>query len=153
MIVGPPSWNSVKHLDDLNLPEEDRNLIVTVHYYTPMDFTHQGASWAGRRDQDRSRVARHTQGESGYCDGFQTSPAMGLEERSAESCSVSLGRMTRPQWTHAPDTRPPSRRTAEKLGWGWAYWQFDSDFVLYDIGNDRWIQPIRDALISRETGN
>jgi len=51
VIVGPPSWNSVKHLDGLNLPAEDRNLIVTVHYYTPMDFTHQGASWAGRRDK------------------------------------------------------------------------------------------------------
>ena len=51
VIVGPPSWNSVKHLDSLELPEEDRNLIVTVHYYTPMDFTHQGASWADRRDK------------------------------------------------------------------------------------------------------
>ena len=41
-------------------------------------------------------------------------------------------------------------RTAEKLGWSWAYWQFDSDFILYDIDNDHWVQPIRDALIPND---
>jgi len=38
-------------------------------------------------------------------------------------------------------------RQAEKMGWSWSYWQFDSDFILYDIPNDKWIEPIRDALI------
>ena len=38
-------------------------------------------------------------------------------------------------------------RLAESLGWSWAYWQFDSDFILYDIPAKRWVEPIRDALI------
>jgi hypothetical protein len=38
-------------------------------------------------------------------------------------------------------------RTAESLGWAWAYCQFDSDFVAYDIDTDHWIKPIRKALI------
>jgi endoglucanase len=38
-------------------------------------------------------------------------------------------------------------RTAERLGWSWAYWQFDSDFVVYDIPNSQWIAPIHRALI------
>jgi endoglucanase len=38
-------------------------------------------------------------------------------------------------------------RAAEKRGWSWAYWQFDSDFILYDIGRDTWVEPIRGALI------
>ena len=38
-------------------------------------------------------------------------------------------------------------RAAEKRGWSWAYWQFDSDFILYDIGRDSWIDPLRHALI------
>ena len=37
----------------------------------------------------------------------------------------------------------------EKLGWSWAYWQFDSDFVLYDVKTDKWIEPVRDALVGR----
>jgi aryl-phospho-beta-D-glucosidase BglC (GH1 family) len=45
VIVGPKSWNSLDQLDSLRLPEADRRLIVTFHYDTPMEFTHQGASW------------------------------------------------------------------------------------------------------------
>ena len=26
--------------------------------------------------------------------------------------------------------------TAESLGWAWTYWQFDSDFVVYDIAKE-----------------
>ena len=38
-------------------------------------------------------------------------------------------------------------RTAERLGWSWAYWQFDSDFVVYDIGKDAWVEPLKKALV------
>ena len=41
----------IKDLDKLDLPEEDRNLIVTVHYYSPFPFTHQGAAFAGLQDK------------------------------------------------------------------------------------------------------
>ena len=43
-------------------------------------------------------------------------------------------------------------REAEKRGWSWAYWQFDSDFILYDIPGKRWVEPVRDALIPPESG-
>jgi len=36
---------------------------------------------------------------------------------------------------------------AESLGWSWSYWQFDSDFVVYDMAKDGWVEPIQDALI------
>jgi endoglucanase len=32
-------------------------------------------------------------------------------------------------------------RQAESLGWSWGYWQFDSDFVVYDIDQDGWVEP------------
>ena len=42
-------------------------------------------------------------------------------------------------------------RTAESFGWSWAYWQFDSDFVVYDIERDAWVAPILNALIPTST--
>ena len=40
IVVGPVGWNSIADLDSLQLPEDDRNLIATFHYYSPLPFTH-----------------------------------------------------------------------------------------------------------------
>lgn len=47
IFVGPGRWNGVGELSNLRLPDDDENLIVTVHSYDPFQFTHQGASWGG----------------------------------------------------------------------------------------------------------
>ena len=47
IVVGPGRWNSIGELPKLVLPDDDHNLIVTVHNYDPFFFTHQGADWAG----------------------------------------------------------------------------------------------------------
>ena len=149
VIVGPPSWNSVKHLDGLNLPAEDRNLIVTVHYYTPMEFTHQGASWVGRQGESGVEWRGTPEERAAIAADFQT-----VQEWSRQNNRpILLGEFG--AYDKAPmDSRvrytDAVARTAEKLGWSWAYWQFDADFILYDIDNDRWVQPIHDALIPKE---
>jgi endoglucanase len=33
------------------------------------------------------------------------------------------------------------------MGWSWAYWQFDGDFIVYDIPKEHWVKPILNALI------
>jgi len=38
-------------------------------------------------------------------------------------------------------------RTAEKYGFAWGYWQFSSDFILYDFRTDDFVQPILKALV------
>jgi endoglucanase len=47
IFVGPGQWNSINELPRLALPDDDHNLIVTVHSYEPFLFTHQGADWTG----------------------------------------------------------------------------------------------------------
>ena len=42
-------------------------------------------------------------------------------------------------------------RAAEAQGWSWAYWQFDNDFILWDMKHDTWVEPIRHALIPAST--
>ena len=45
IFVGPGKWNQAGELPNLRLPDNDQNLIVTVHCYEPFNFTHQGATW------------------------------------------------------------------------------------------------------------
>ncbi len=47
IFLGPGRWNSVDELNHLRLPDDDQNLIVSVHSYEPFLFTHQGATWSG----------------------------------------------------------------------------------------------------------
>jgi hypothetical protein len=44
VLVGPGAYNGIGALDELALPA-DPNLIVSVHFYDPFPFTHQGAEW------------------------------------------------------------------------------------------------------------
>jgi endoglucanase len=146
VIAGPAFWNSIDHLQELQLPDADRNLIVTVHYYAPMDFTHQGAAWAGRKDKlgvdwlgtekevnaiatdfDRAAAWAKSHNRPIFLGEFGAYDKALMESRARYTSSVA--------------------RAAEQRGWSWAYWQFDSDFILYDIGRDAWVEPIRNALI------
>jgi len=58
VVIGPRMWNSMGELDNLRLPAADRNIVVTFHYYTPMEFTHQGA-WLARRCAWSGRMPWH----------------------------------------------------------------------------------------------
>ncbi len=148
VIIGPPEWNGFNFLRDLVLPEADRNIIVTVHYYEPFRFTHQGAPWS----PETVRFSGVTWGGAAEIkrleDDFDRVQAWSAANRRP----ILLGEFgaydkapmeSRVRWTAAV------ARAAEARGWAWTYWQFDSDFILYDIGKDRWVEPILRALVPR----
>jgi endoglucanase len=145
VIIGPPIWNSIGYLKDLALPEEDRGIIVTVHYYEPFPFTHQGAAWSPATAH-LSGVSWGSEAEKKRVeDDFARVQKWSLEHRRP----ILLGEFG--AYDKAPlDSRvlytATLARTAESLGWAWAYWQFDSDFIVYDIDRDRWVEPILGAL-------
>lgn len=47
LIIGTSGYNGIDDLNDLHLPDDDLNLMATVHSYEPFYFTHQGAEWTG----------------------------------------------------------------------------------------------------------
>lgn len=150
LVIGPAFWNGIDHIEDLVLPEADRNIIVTVHYYHPMEFTHQGASWSKHRDHsgvewlgtpdEKERIVRELGKVQVWAE--QQNRPIHLGEFGAYDAADMASRA---RYTHA------ITRHAEKLGWSWSYWQFDSDFVVYDIETDGWVTPILNALIPPES--
>jgi endoglucanase len=149
VIIGPGNYNRYDSLDQLKLPQDDRNIIATIHYYLPMSFTHQGAAWSvENRDktgvdwlgtpEEQQAIVQHFEKVQGWAKANNRPILLG------EFGAYDKGPMeSRARYTSFVS------RTAEKLGWSWAYWQFDSDFIVYNINEDRWVEPIRDALIPR----
>jgi len=149
VIIGPGNYNSIGSLKDLRLPEDDRNIIVTVHYYSPMEFTHQGASWVeGYRDKTGVQWLGSPEEKARVVKDFEQAQAWAKEHNRpiflGEFGAYDAGPMdSRVRYTAFV------ARTAEGLGWSWAYWQFDSDFVVYDMAKDQWVAPILNALMGR----
>lgn len=149
VIIGPVFWNGIEYLDELELPEKDRNIIVTVHYYHPMPFTHQGAPW---NDENRDFSGITWSGRPEETELIQQEFAGVQRWAKKHNRPIYLGEFgaydkadmnSRACYTNAV------AREAERLGWSWGYWQFDSDFIVYDINKDCWVEPIRDALIPK----
>lgn len=44
VVIGPTNWNAIGALPGLALPDDD-HLVLSVHFYDPFEFTHQGAEW------------------------------------------------------------------------------------------------------------
>ena len=45
IVIGSNRWQTVDTFDRLRIPEGDRNIILSFHFYTPMLVTHHRASW------------------------------------------------------------------------------------------------------------
>jgi endoglucanase len=149
VIVGPGHWNNVDRLAALALPNSDRMLIATFHYYSPFEFTHQAASWVpgsekwkGRkwsgtpdevaaiaRDFDKAAAWAKKQDRPMYLGEFGAYSAADMDSRAA--------------WTRAVT------RQAKGRGFSSAYWEFASGFGAYDRTRTAWNEPLLRALLDR----
>ena len=50
IIIGSNRWQGYETVKDLRIPENDRNIIISFHYYNPFPLTHYKAFWTDQRD-------------------------------------------------------------------------------------------------------
>jgi endoglucanase len=149
LIIGPGNWNGIESLPTLVLPEDDRNIIVTVHFYHPMAFTHQGAPWS-KENKDLTGIKWNGTAEEKELIENKLKVASDWSIKNdrpillGEFGAYDKGDMdSRARYTSFV------ARTAEKFGFCWAYWQFDSDFIVYNVDKEAWVVPILNALMNR----
>lgn len=148
VVVGPTHWNSLADLQLLKLPP-DPDLLVTFHYYEPFHFTHQGATWAGEE-------VKHLHGITWGTADDRSRLSADFDKVSAWSQAnrrpILLGEFGAYDMSGTPlDLRVAYigavRSEAERRGFGWSYWQFEGNFVAWDMPNQRWVEPVLKALI------
>lgn len=147
MLIGTAEWGGLGGLSALKLPNDD-NIIVTVHYYNPFPFTHQGASWVGAEanawlgtkwnDSDIEREV--VQNEFGPLVRFEKNNNVPIHIGEFGAFSTA-DEKSRSKWTTF------MARYIESLGWSWAYWEFSAGFGIYNPSKGTWNMYLVDALL------
>ncbi len=149
VVIGAAEWGGVPGLLKLDIPD-DGNLIVTVHYYEPFQFTHQGASWVDGADAWLGTTWDGTAQEvAGVEDHFQTIVDWG-EDRGVPINIGEFGAFSaadspsRGRWTEA------IVRFALENDMSYHYWEFASGFGIYNPNNGSWDVELLRALTETE---
>jgi endoglucanase len=146
VIVGSIHSNRISALPTLVLPENDRHILVTVHYYDPHSFTHQGASWI---HGSAAWLGTTWQGTDAQKQDITKAFDQAAAWAQAHQRPIFLGEFgtfqkgdldSRARWTAFV------ARTAESHGFPWAYWEFCSGFGAYDPQAHQWREPLLRAL-------
>lgn len=149
VIVAALNSDEPESLRSLDLPKDDRNLILSIHYYKPFSFTHQGAPWAPEAGPAGTRWGSEAD-KAGVLEDFRA-----IDQWAAEQGRpVYLGEFgvyDKASIMDRAEYLSFIARSAEQVGWSWAVWQFDHDFAIFDTDRDRWIKPLVRSLVPGTT--
>lgn len=147
LLIGSIYGNQIKYLTKLKLPEADRNIIITIHYYEPIQFTHQGAPWS-LKNKNLSGI--EWTGTNEQNEAIQKDFDIAFAWSAANKRPLHLGEFgvyektgmeSRIRWTNYV------ARQAELRHWSWSYWEFNAGFGIYNIDKKEWKPGLLNALI------
>lgn len=149
VLLGTAEWGGVGGLKSLEIPN-DQNIIVTVHYYNPFEFTHQGASWSEGSEAWVGTQWHDTELErQAVVEDFK----LALNLAKDKNIPIHVGEFgafsradidSRVSWTRFLS------RWFEQQGFSWAYWEWNSGFGIYDPDTKMYNQRLVDALVKDE---
>jgi len=149
IVVGPPNWNSVDALSQLDLPAADRRIMVTFHFYNPFQFTHQGAGWVG--EQSKQWLGTKWTGSQAeqrpIIRQFDQAVAWAVEHERPLYVGEFGAYSTADMESRATWTRFIAEQALERK-MGFAYWEFASGFGAWDPQTQAWRNPLLQALTS-----
>jgi endoglucanase len=153
VLIGPRTMNNARFLGELDLPTEERNLIVGIHHYWPITFTMQGETFLGEdhifgnpQEWIGTTWDQTPHQEAELRTGFDQVAAWSAETRYplflgefGTTCNADLA--SRARWTRF------NRRLAEHRGIPWAIWSFGPVFGIYDVDTGTFIPELLAALM------
>lgn len=149
LILGPGSWSNIANLNSISIPADEKNVIVTFHYYNPFNFTHQGASWV-----DGSNAWLGTKWSASAAEVAAMRSEMDNAQKwvTANKRPLNMGEFgsynkadinSRALWTEWVSY------LAIERGFSFNYWEFCSGFGIYDPVNKIWTASLLNALIPK----
>jgi endoglucanase len=147
IVIGTAEWGGISALSKLMIPADEDNVIVTIHYYNPFQFTHQGAEWVN--------------GSGAWLGTTWTATAQQYQTLTTEFNQIKtyatannrpvfigeFGAYNKAEMNSRVIWTTNVARESEKRGFSWAYWEFCSGFGVYDQSANTWRESLLKALI------
>lgn len=147
VIVCPTLYASVGGLETLELPKDD-NIMVTVHYYAPLEFAFQNdENHAGFESAEPIAFI----GNEAELEYMEQELGIVYDYALAHDVHVLVGEFgavkTAPEesrivWTQAVVD------ICEKYGFAYAYWELGHNFGIYDLETGQWNEALLDVLVN-----
>lgn len=147
LIVGTAGWGGLSALDALDIPEDDQNIIATIHYYNPFHFTHQGAEWVEGSDEWLGTRWIGSASEKNYIIQELDYVAAWATEHNRPLFMGEFGAYSKADMNSRFLWTQFVAREAEKREMSWSYWEFCSGFGVYDQAKNDWNSLLLLALI------
>src|SRR5690554_701607 len=150
VMIGTADWGGLGALSKLRLPADDR-LILTIHYYNPFPFTHQGAEWV----ENPSALPVGVIWNGSYYEKkaiinefkplFHYAREHNVPVNIGEFGAYSKADLkSRALWTAY------CARFFENSGFSWHYWEFCSGFGIYNPKTRRFYDELVTALVPKD---
>ena len=150
VVLGTAEWGGLGGLSKLEVPD-DKNIILSIHYYNPFQFTHQGAEWSGEQSQawlgtkwldtEADREVIHNEFKVAKSFSETHNLPVHIGEFGAYSKADLASRV---RWTTYLS------RWFEQQGYSWAYWEFSAGFGIYNPTTRVILEPLAKALLKNE---
>lgn len=174
IVIGSNRWQSFDMVEKLNVPADDKNIILSFHFYNPFMFTHYRASWTDMKDipcpvhypgslisdEDHAAMSDEMKRRYGYGagkSGYNDRKTLEKQIARAADAAAAMGRRLYLGEFGTMATTPEDDRTAwfndvvslcNERGIAYAAWDYKShDFGVAPDGKPR--RKIVDILTRR----
>lgn len=150
VLMGTSNWGGLGSVSSLKIPK-DNNIILTIHYYDPFNFTHQGAEWVGgdskawlgTKWENTTLERNEINSQFNYVKSF--AKLNNLPIHIGEFGSYSKADLdSRVKWSNF------LARWFELQGFSWAYWEFSAGFGIFNPTTNQYLTPLVDALLTNK---
>ena len=130
VVIGTAEWGGIGSLSKLVLPN-DPNIIVTIHFYDPFGFTHQGAEWM----EPILPIGVKWNGTPAEKNAIRSSMNVVRAYSTTHNVPVYIGEFgaidnaddeSRARWIGF------LREVFDEYGFSAAYWEYSSGFGIYN---------------------
>lgn len=145
IVLSPMNYNSAYKLSSMRVKRSDEHIVVDVHNYEPMEFTHQGAEWMDETYQKEVPFSQD------MLNNFEQALTEAEKYQKKKGIKVIVGEFG------VYEKQVPEEEVSQflsgavnlmqKHNLSWCYWEYNAGFGAYDYAKKEWKLFVTDALL------